>query len=147
MHREVTREVAVIKVLLADDHAFVRGAVAELLAATDDITVVAECADGSEVLEAAVRTDPQVVLMDLAMPDRTGLEATRDLLDAGVSQPRRPAHRVLLRGVGPGGPRPRRSGLPAQGRRPDGAARLVRAVASGGSAWSPRASASLPDRD
>jgi DNA-binding NarL/FixJ family response regulator len=83
----------VIRVLIADDHAFVRRSLADLFAATDDITVVAECATGSEVLAAALATRPEVVLMDLVMPDRTGLEAIRDLRDAGV-----PSRVVLLTG-------------------------------------------------
>jgi DNA-binding NarL/FixJ family response regulator len=133
----------VIKVLLADDHAFVREALAQLLAATDDITVVAECADGSEVLEAARRTEPAVVLMDLAMPDRTGLEATRDLRDAGV-----PSRVVLLTGSFSVAAVREAHALGAAGyllKDDDPAALpgLVRAVASGGSAWTPRATASL----
>jgi DNA-binding NarL/FixJ family response regulator len=65
-----------IKVLVADDHPFIRDALADLLAGTDDIRVVAACADGSEVAEAAFRTHPDVVLMDLQMPQMSGLEAT-----------------------------------------------------------------------
>src|SRR3954468_14792226 len=132
-------EVAVIKVLLADDHAFVRGALVQLLTATDDITVVAECADGSEVLDAALRTQPEVVLMDLAMPDRTGLEATRDLRDAGV-----PSRVVMLTGSFSAASAREAHALGAAGYLlkdddPTLLAGLVRQVASGGSAWSPRA--------
>jgi DNA-binding NarL/FixJ family response regulator len=133
----------VITVLLADDHAFVRSSLAQLLTATDDITVVAECTDGSEVLPAAMRTRPEVVLMDLAMPDRTGLEATRDLLDAGL-----PSRVVLLTGSLSAASVREAHALGAAGyllKEDDPAALpgLVREVASGGSAWSPRATASL----
>jgi DNA-binding NarL/FixJ family response regulator len=133
----------VIKVLLADDHAFIRDSVAELLSASGDITVVAQCADGSEVLAAALRTQPQVVLMDLSMPDRTGLEATRDLLDAGV-----PSRVVLLTGSFSAASVREAWALGAAGyllKDDDPAALpgLVRAVASGGSAWSARAAATL----
>lgn len=69
-----------IKVLLADDHAFVRDSLVELLSATGDVTVVAECEDGEQVLDAARRTRPDVVLLDLAMPRVTGLQAARELL-------------------------------------------------------------------
>lgn len=69
-----------IKVLIADDHPLVRSALGDILAGTADIQVVAECADGSEVVEAAARTEPDVVLMDLVMPRMSGLEATRALL-------------------------------------------------------------------
>jgi DNA-binding NarL/FixJ family response regulator len=70
----------VIKVLLADDHAFVRDSLTELLSATGDVTVVAQCEDGGQVLDAARRTRPDVVLLDLAMPRVTGLQAARELL-------------------------------------------------------------------
>jgi chemotaxis response regulator CheB len=59
---------AAIKVLLVDDHAYIRHALGEVFAQTEDIDVVAECADGGEVVGAALRTEPDVVLMDLAMP-------------------------------------------------------------------------------
>jgi DNA-binding NarL/FixJ family response regulator len=68
-----------IKVLIADDHPFIRMALVDVLAAADDICVVAECGNGSEVAEAAARTDPDVVLMDLLMPRMSGLEAIRAL--------------------------------------------------------------------
>lgn len=134
-----------IKVLLADDHDFVRSSVADLLMATGDITVVAECADGSEVLAAALRTQPEVVLMDLAMPDRTGLEATRDLLHAGV-----PSRVVLLTGSFSAASAREARALGAAGyvlKDDDPAAlpQLVRDVAAGGSAWSARAAVGLLD--
>jgi DNA-binding NarL/FixJ family response regulator len=69
----------VIRVLIVDDHPLIRDAVAELLNAAGDLVVVGTCADGSEVAEAAVRTEPDVVLMDLEMPRMSGLEATRAL--------------------------------------------------------------------
>ncbi|MGY1689427.1 response regulator [Geodermatophilus sp. SYSU D01105] len=69
-----------IKVLLADDHAFVRDSLTDLLSATGDVTVVAQCEDGEQVLDAARRTQPDVVLLDLAMPRVTGLQAARELL-------------------------------------------------------------------
>jgi DNA-binding NarL/FixJ family response regulator len=69
----------VIRVLIVDDHPLIRDAVADLLTDTGDICVVGECADGSEVAEAAARTEPDVVLMDLQMPRMSGLEAARAL--------------------------------------------------------------------
>ena len=136
-----------ITVLLADDHAFLRSSLAALFAATGDITVVAECADGSEVLAAALRTRPEVVLMDVVMPVRTGLEATRDLLDAGV-----PSRVVLLTGSCSAATVREARALGAAGYllKDDDPADLpqrIRDVASGGSAWSAGSTAGLLDTD
>jgi DNA-binding NarL/FixJ family response regulator len=65
-----------IRVLVADDHALVREGVRALLRSCDDIEVVGEAADGREAVEKARRLDPDVVLMDIAMPGLGGLEAT-----------------------------------------------------------------------
>src|ERR1700712_3836168 len=72
-------EQLMIRVLIADDPDLGRSGLADLLAATDDIRVVAECPDGCDVVEASARTAPDVVLMDLAMPVMGGLEATAAL--------------------------------------------------------------------
>ena len=69
-------------VLLADDHAAVRAGLSMLFDATPDIRVVATCTDGDEVVGAAERTRPDVVLMDLRMRRVDGLTATRLLLAA-----------------------------------------------------------------
>ena len=68
-----------IRVLVADDHDFVRAGLVELLDSTGDMTVVAECQDGDEVVTAALQTAPDVVLLDLRMPRLPGLEAARAL--------------------------------------------------------------------
>jgi DNA-binding NarL/FixJ family response regulator len=68
-----------IKVLVVDDHEFLRSSVCDVLTAAGDICVVGECADGDEVEAAAHRCHPDVVLMDLDMPRMGGLEATRRL--------------------------------------------------------------------
>jgi two-component system, NarL family, response regulator NreC len=65
-----------IRVLVADDHALVREGVRALLRPCDDIEVVGEASDGREAVEQARRLDPDVVLMDIAMPGLGGLEAT-----------------------------------------------------------------------
>jgi DNA-binding NarL/FixJ family response regulator len=68
-----------IRVLIADDHALIRDALVELFAVTDDIEVVGQCSDGSQVLDAVGRTHPDVVLMDVKMPCVDGIEATRQV--------------------------------------------------------------------
>jgi DNA-binding NarL/FixJ family response regulator len=65
-----------IRVLLVDDHPGVRASLAELLSDEDDLTVVGECEDGSQVVDAVSRLHPDVVLMDLSMPVMNGLAAT-----------------------------------------------------------------------
>jgi len=66
-----------IKVLLVDDHPVVREGLRAMLSTATDIEVVAEAGDGFEALEKANEYQPQVVLMDLRMPNLDGLEATR----------------------------------------------------------------------
>jgi DNA-binding NarL/FixJ family response regulator len=66
-----------IKVLLADDHAIVRDGVAALLGSTHDIEVVAEASGGLESVEKVLEHAPDVVVMDLALPDMGGIEAIR----------------------------------------------------------------------
>jgi DNA-binding NarL/FixJ family response regulator len=67
----------VIRVLIAEDHALVRAGLSELLANRDDVEVVGEAANGAEAVERAVELAPDVVLMDLSMPEVDGIEATR----------------------------------------------------------------------
>jgi two-component system response regulator DesR len=71
----------VIKVLLAEDQAMIRGALAALLAAEDDIEVVAQVERGDRVLEEAMRTTPDVALLDIEMPGKDGIAAAGDLHD------------------------------------------------------------------
>jgi DNA-binding NarL/FixJ family response regulator len=71
-----------ITVLLADDHSLVRRGFRRLLEDDPSITVVGEASDGREAVELAGQLKPQVVVMDCAMPNMIGLEATRQILTA-----------------------------------------------------------------
>jgi DNA-binding NarL/FixJ family response regulator len=70
----------VIRVLIADDQALVRGGFRLILEAQPDIQVVGEASDGREALDLARKLAPDVVLMDVRMPELDGLEAARRLL-------------------------------------------------------------------
>lgn len=78
------------RVLIADDHPLVRQGLRAVLAATDDLEVVGEAADGLEAVTLALEETPDVVLLDLQMPGLHGIEAMRQILA------RRPATAVLV---------------------------------------------------
>jgi two-component system, NarL family, response regulator DesR len=69
----------VIRVLIAEDQAMVRGALASLLALEEDIEVVGEVARGDLVLDAARTSEPDVALLDIEMPGRHGIEVAGEL--------------------------------------------------------------------
>lgn len=79
-----------IRVLLAEDQAMVRGALAALLSLEGDIEVVAEVARGDEVVPAALATRPDVALLDIEMPGNSGLDAAQALRE------RLPSCRVVI---------------------------------------------------
>ncbi|GAA2323731.1 MULTISPECIES: response regulator [Streptomyces] len=83
-----------IKVIIVDDQAMVRAGFAALLAAQSDIDVVGEAPDGREGVEVSRRAHPDVVLMDVRMPEMDGLEAARQLLDPPRGVTHRP--KVLM---------------------------------------------------
>src|SRR5206468_7425751 len=68
-----------ITVILADDHTVVRQGLRALLEAEEDMSVVGEAENGRQALQMAKRLQPDVVVMDIAMPALNGLEATRQL--------------------------------------------------------------------
>jgi len=69
-----------IKLLLADDHAIVRDGIRALLEKEPDFKVIGEAANGREAVRLATDLRPDAVVMDIAMPDLNGIEATRQLL-------------------------------------------------------------------
>jgi DNA-binding NarL/FixJ family response regulator len=77
-------------VVIADDHPLVRQGLRAVFEDAEDVDVVGEAADGVEAVRRAVELSPDVVLMDLQMPNLAGIEATRDILR------RRPGTSVLV---------------------------------------------------
>ncbi|MGZ8687782.1 MAG: response regulator [Gaiellaceae bacterium] len=77
-----------VKVLIVDDQSLVRAGFRMILDAESDIEVVGEASDGLEAVIAARQTEPDVILMDVRMPNVDGLEATRRLLDGKDEGPR-----------------------------------------------------------
>ena len=79
-----------IRVLIVDDHGVVRAGLEQLISTFDDVEVVAAATGGSEAVDIALAQQPDVVLMDLEMPEVDGVEATRRILAA------RPATRIVI---------------------------------------------------
>ena len=135
-----------ISVLVAEDNRFVRDALCALLESAGDMSVVAQCTDGDEVLEAAVHTDPDIVLMDVMMPRLGGLDATQILLAA------RPASKIIMLtgALSVGSVREAHAlgacGFILKGGDPDDLFQAIRTVADGGTAWSRPALAALGTR-
>jgi DNA-binding NarL/FixJ family response regulator len=68
-----------VRVLLVDDHKMVREGIAGLLENEPDIVVAGEAADGESAVKLAGQTQPDVVVMDVALPGMNGIEATRQI--------------------------------------------------------------------
>jgi DNA-binding NarL/FixJ family response regulator len=80
-----------IKVVIADDQALVRGGFRMILDAREDIEVAGEAADGAEAIALVAEHEPNVVLMDVRMPNVDGIEATRQIVASGS-----PARIIIL---------------------------------------------------
>jgi DNA-binding NarL/FixJ family response regulator len=124
-----------IRLLVVDDHSFVRATLVDLFAGIDDIVVVGECADGAQVLPAVEATHPDVVLMDVEMPRMDGVTATRALLafqpDARVLMLTGTISAACIREVHSLGAK----GYLLKGDDPSELIARVREVAAGGTAW------------
>jgi DNA-binding NarL/FixJ family response regulator len=135
----------VIRVLIADDHRLVRVGLEQLLSVAGDVEVVGSAAGGVEAIELEARTEPDVVLMDLSMPDLDGIAATRAILE------RRPGARVLVltsfseRDRVLGALDAGAAGYLLKDAEPDELLRGIRAAAAGDAPLAPRAARALID--
>ncbi|MEY2817149.1 MAG: response regulator [Chloroflexota bacterium] len=68
-----------IRLLLVDDHAVVRTGLKMLLSGQEDVEIVGEAGSAAEALAETERVQPTVILMDIGLPDKTGIEATREI--------------------------------------------------------------------
>ncbi|MFD7068670.1 response regulator [Streptomyces sp. NPDC059913] len=137
-----------IRVLLADDQALLRGTFRMLFDATEDMETVGEASDGREAVDLAAAERPDVVLMDIRMPEMDGLEATRLITEAdgtaGVKvlvlttfEDDEHVAEALRAGA---------SGFLGKGARPEELLDAVRTVASGEALLSPTATRALITR-
>jgi DNA-binding NarL/FixJ family response regulator len=76
-----------VRVLIADDQALVRAGFRMILDAEDDLEIVGEASNGSEAVDMALSVRPDVVLMDIRMPELDGIEATRRITAAAAEPP------------------------------------------------------------
>lgn len=79
-----------IRVLIVDDHEMVRAGLRGLLGSSADLDIVGDAADAAGALEGAMRLEPDVILMDMRLPDGSGVDACREILSA------RPRTRVIF---------------------------------------------------
>ena len=135
-----------IRILIADDHAMVRTGLTQLLSAEDDMEIVGAAADGAEAADLAIELLPDLILMDLSMPEVDGVEATRRVV-AGL-----PDVRVLvltsfserervLEAIDAGA-----VGYMLKDAEPDELIRAIRAAARGESPLDPKVASALFER-
>ena len=132
-----------IRVCVVEDQALVRQGIGSLLALTPDIRVVAEAADGDEALEVIPRVGPDVVLLDIRMPRRSGTEVVRALAASAALPPTLllttfDDDEALIRGILAGA-----RGFLMKDVTLDQLADAIRTLAAGGSMIHPAASARI----
>lgn len=138
---------AALRVLLCDDHVVVRKGLARLLSGYDSVEIVGEAADGEEAVEAARTLRPDVVLMDLVMPNVGGVEATRRIVEQV------PDTRVLVLTSFSEGEQIRAAieagaaGYALKDAAPEEIVRAIESVARGESPIDPRAARAFIDHD
>lgn len=81
------RKTQQIRIVIADDHPIFRDGLRRLLETESDLKVIGEASDGEEAVKMAGQLKPDILLLDLAMPKHTGLEALRDMSNASNSNP------------------------------------------------------------
>ena len=127
-----------IRVMVVDDHEFVRTMMCELVDGTDDMQVVGEAPDGAQALPVAQETRPDVVLMDLSMPLMNGIDATREVTSS------MPGARVIVLTTSTKGQDVHDAaaagavGFLSKGADPDDVLEAIRRAVAGGSAWDRR---------
>jgi len=135
-----------IRVLIADDEALIRSGLQLMLESQPDLKVVAEAENGRVAVELALRHTPDVVLMDIQMPDMSGIEATRT-----ITSHNHPSKVVMLTTFGDDenvheALRAGASGFLLKDSRPEDVIRAIRVVAAGEALLSPAVTRRLVDK-
>ena len=77
-----------IRVMIVDDHSIVRVGLKQVLEQSGEFEVVGEAADGEEAVRVAASVSPDVVMMDVMMPKKDGVEACREIMESAPETPR-----------------------------------------------------------